>query len=79
VVVVPPRQFCDFLVADWADAVLRFPETEQSSSPVQGTGHLDAEATFKIDFPDRVEGIGFPFHFDVALNGDTGCTEQEHI
>lgn len=57
VVVMPPRQGRDALVADGADALLFAPKVTEPSATMQGGGHLDAEAFFQIDFPSRVVGV----------------------
>jgi hypothetical protein len=65
--VVPPGYFGDFLLADWTDAVLLFPEAYELPSTAQVVGHFDIQTMFKIRFPLRVKGISRSFDLDVGL------------
>lgn len=76
VVVVPPGYFGDLLATDWAEAVLGFPQIEQSSSAFQVRFHLYAQTVFKVGFPFRVIGIGVALHLDVPFDGCISCWVQ---
>jgi hypothetical protein len=62
--VVPSREFGDFLVADWAETRLFFPQAKQLPSPLEVIDHFHAEVFLKVEFPGRVIGVGFAFDFD---------------
>jgi hypothetical protein len=47
-VAMPPCQFGNFLVAEWAEAALLFPEMEQLSFPFQVVCHFHIETFFKV-------------------------------
>ena len=51
VVVVPPRQFGDLLVADRAKTFLFFPKREKLPFPFQVVYHLHAQAFLEVPFP----------------------------
>ncbi len=81
VVVMPPCEFCDLLVADWAKAPLFFPERQEASFSGQVVSHLHAETLFQVDFPGRIVGIGEGAYFPMPLHGgftrvnETGLSE----
>lgn len=75
-VVVPPGEFGDFLVADWTNPVLLLPQVKQLPSTLEVLFHFQAETLFKVNFPGRVIGVRCPFDFDVPFNGHTGDVEQ---
>src|SRR5260370_9608169 len=66
--VVPGSDVGDFLVADWAESSLFFPEGMQPVVPFEGRCHLNVETFFKVAFPCRVIRVGFPLDFDVSYN-----------
>ena len=51
VVVVPPRQFGDLLVADRAKTMLFFPKRAKLPFPFQVVYHLHAQAFLEVPFP----------------------------
>ena len=56
-VAVPPRQFGDFLVAEWTEAILLFPEEEQLLFPFEVVCHFHIETLFKVGLPFWVIGV----------------------
>jgi hypothetical protein len=68
VVVVPARQFGNFLVADGACSLLFSPEVKQLSPLPEIVSHLEAKSFLKIDFPGRVIGISSAFDFAMSCD-----------
>ncbi len=77
-VAVPPCQFGDFLVAEWTEAVLLFPEEKQLLFPFEVVCHFHIETLFKVGLPFWVIGVGFTLDFDVPFNRDTFGLEQSN-
>ena len=69
VVVVPPCQFRDLLMAVRTESVLAFPESQQLPFSPERAFHFHAEALLEIHFPCGVKGVGGPLDFDVPLDG----------
>ena len=78
VVAVPSRQFGDFLIAEWAETALLFPEQEQLPFPFQVVCHFHIETFFKIRLPGGVIGIGITLDFDMPFDGYAGSFEQSN-
>ena len=76
VVVVPSREFGDFLVADRTEAVLFFPEANKLASLSEIVHHFEAKSLLKVDFPSRVVRVGFAFDFSVSFDGRVGSEAQ---
>jgi hypothetical protein len=74
-VVIPPREARDFLLADGANPVLLLPEVQQFPPPLQGFRHFEVEPTLKIGFPGWVVGVRWPLDFRMPLNGHTAGEE----
>jgi hypothetical protein len=51
VVVMPTREFGDFLVADRTYSILFFPEAQELPPLSEIISHLEAKSLLKIDFP----------------------------
>src|ERR1700686_247198 len=75
-VIMPAREFGDFLVADGTDAVLFLPETQQLTALFEIICHFEAKSLLKVDFPGRVVGISCAFNFDVPLDRSIGSTHE---
>ena len=75
-VVVPPRQVCNSLMAVRAETVLALPESEQLSFSPEGAFHFHAEALLEVHLPCGVKGSGFSPDFDVPFDGGLCCTEE---
>ncbi len=78
VMIVPPGQVSDFLVADRAEAILFFPQAKQLPPTLEVIHHLHAEAFFKVDFPLWVIRVGFAFDFSTPFNRRCRCGEQSN-
>ena len=63
VVVVPPRQFGDLLVADRTKTFLFFPKREKLPFPFQVVYHLHAQALLEVPFPFWSYGFASPLIF----------------
>ena len=74
--VIPSGYLGDFLLANWTNTVLFFPETEQLSSIFQIIGHFDIKAMFEVGFPLRVERVSFPFYLDVPFEVGVGGLDK---
>lgn len=70
--VVPTREFGDFLVTDGAETLLFFPQAQQLVALSEVIRHFEAKTFLKIDFPLRVIWISFAFDFRVPLDGSIG-------
>ena len=70
VMAMPSSELRDLLVAEWAEAVLLFPEREQCPFSLQGVDRLHVEALLKIGLPFRIIRICLAPNFDVPFNGD---------
>ena len=78
VVVMPPRQFGDFLVAEWAETPLLFPEIEQLPLPLQVLCHFHIKTFFKIRLPSGVVWVGITLDFDMPFDGYACSLEQSN-
>jgi hypothetical protein len=65
--VVPSRDFCDFLLADRTNSILLFPEMEKLPSSFQGGLHPYVLPTLEVDFPRWVVRVRFPFNLHMSL------------
>ncbi len=74
--VVPPREFGNFLVADWTNTVLLWPQVKQLPPTLEVLFHFQVKTLFKVDFPGRVIGVRCPFDFGVPFKGHPGDVEQ---
>ncbi len=76
VVVVPPSEFGDFLVADRTEAVLFLPEANELASLSEIVHHFEAKSLLKVGFPSRVVRVGFAFDFPVSFDRRVGSETQ---
>src|SRR5689334_14581094 len=67
-VIVPPGQLGNLLVADGTKPALLFPKVDELSFPFQVVYHLNAQAFFKVHFPCGVVWVRIPFDFPVPFN-----------
>jgi hypothetical protein len=74
--VIPSGYLGDFLLANWTNTVLFFPETEQLSSTFQIIGHFDIKAMLEVGFPLCVERVSFPFYLDVPFEVGIGGLDE---
>jgi len=75
---MPPRDLGNPLVANWAEALLLFPEVAEPPSPFESGFHLHVEAFFKIRFPGRIVRARFCADLRMPLNADRGCCQQSN-
>ena len=76
VMVVPPCQFRDLLMAVRTESVLAFPEGQQLPFSPERAFHFHAEALLEVHLPYGVKWIGFSPDFDVPFDGGLCCTEE---
>src|SRR6516162_8704801 len=80
VMVMPPRQCGDLLVADRTDPVLLLPKETQRPSAHQVPRHLHAETFFEVRFPGRVIRIRFSSDLGMPFNRHTrGGVELDRV
>src|SRR5215469_5219180 len=70
---MPPSDFGNLLVANWAEAVLFFPEVEQPLLPLEVSPHVNIESFFIVGFPCRVVWICLTSNLGVPLDSDIRC------
>ena len=75
--IMPPGDLRDGLVADRADATLFFPEGQELFPASDITQHFNAEAFLEVHFPRRIVWISFALYFDVAANGCIACSDEQ--
>src|SRR5882762_1846530 len=75
-VVIPPCHFGDFLLANWADTLLLFPEIEQRPSSFESFFHFYPKSVLKVDFPFGVIWIGLAFNRHMSLDW-CACGQRE--
>ena len=73
---MPSFDLDDRLAADWADALLLFPEIEQLPFPNEVVRHPDAEAFFEVDLPGRIVRVGSLSDLRMALDRHLRCGEE---
>ncbi len=73
---MPPAKFGNFLVADWTNTVLLWPQVKQLPPTLEVLFHFQVKTLFKVDFPGRVVRVRSPFDFGMPFNGHTGDVEQ---
>src|SRR5687768_2240577 len=76
VVVVPASDLRDLLTANRAEAVLLLPQSEELPTTVQVLCHSDAKALLEVEFPPRIEGIGFSTDQDMPTDRNALCVEE---
>ena len=79
VVVVPPRQFGDLLVADRAKTMLFSPKRAKLPFPFQVVYHLHAQAFLEVPFPFWVIRVCISFDFRVPLYRDCVGVEELNL
>ena len=73
---VPSRDLGDFLLADWANSVLLFPEVNEPSFSLEGIYHVNVQTFFIVGFPLWVVRVCFSFDFYVSLDWHVGCLDE---
>ncbi len=76
---MPPSQFGDFLVTEWAESLLLPPQVNESPFPLQVFHCFHVEPMLKVRFPGRVIRIGVLADFHMPLNGGACCCSQLHF
>ncbi len=59
--VVPSGYLGDFLLTNWTDAILFFPETQELPATSQVVRHFDIETMLEVCLPLWVKGISCTF------------------
>jgi hypothetical protein len=73
---MPSRDFGDFLLTNWAESVLFFPEVREPSFPFQGTHHMNIQTFFIVAFPFGIVWVCLPFDFNVPFDRDAYCLSE---
>jgi hypothetical protein len=74
--IMPPSDLRDGLVADRADAILFFPEEQELFPTSDIARHFNAKAFLEVHFPRGIVWISFTLYFDMATNGCIGCSDE---
>src|SRR5437016_1090012 len=73
---MPPRNLGDFLVTDWAESLLLFPEVKQPLFPFQVCSHAYVQTLFIVAFPCRVVGVSFASNLHMSFDRGVGSLGQ---
>lgn len=74
-VVVPPSEFGDLLMAERTETVLLFPEREKLPFPLEVVYHFHVETLFKVHFPCWVIWVSLALNFHVPRDKEAFCLE----